>query len=278
MSLTKVPYTDNVTVIGAQNLNDIQDAILDLEDAVEELGESIPDSPSSGYEPPAGGIPRTDLASDVVASLGKADNAVQSVSGKGLSSEDYTSEEKTKLAGIESGAQVNTITGVKGNAETNYRVGNVNITKANIGLENVENKSSATIRGELTSQNVIDALGYTPSSSNSGGGTTYETMTESEAVTGTATTAKVVSAKTIMSAIESKGYTSNTGTITGITMNGVSKGTSGVVNLGTVITDISGKVDKVTGKGLSTNDYTNADKAVVDGIKNLAYLEYEVVT
>jgi hypothetical protein len=32
------------------------------------------------------------------------------------------------------------------------------------------------------------------------------------------------------------GFTSNTGTITGITMNGSSKGTSGVVNLGTVIT------------------------------------------
>ena len=34
------------------------------------------------------------------------------------------------------------------------------------------------------------------------------------------------------------GYTSNTGTITGITMNGSSKGTSGVVNLGTVVTDV----------------------------------------
>ena len=43
------------------------------------------------------------------------------------------------------------------------------------------------------------------------------------------------------------GKTSNTGTITEITMNGSSKGTSGVVNLGTVITahqDISGKADK----------------------------------
>ena len=28
--------------------------------------------------------------------------------------------------------------------------------------------------------------------------------------------------------------------------------------------DISGKVDKVSGKGLSTNDYTAADKAKVD--------------
>lgn len=45
------------------------------------------------------------------------------------------------------------------------------------------------------------------------------------------------------------GYTSNIGTITGITMNGSSKGTSGVVDLGTVITahqDISGKQDKIT--------------------------------
>jgi len=41
------------------------------------------------------------------------------------------------------------------------------------------------------------------------------------------------------------GYTTNTGTITGITMNGVSKGTSGVVDLGTVITDISGKQDVI---------------------------------
>lgn len=35
-------------------------------------------------------------------------------------------------------------------------------------------------------------------------------------------------------------------------------------NLSTILT---GKVDKVTGKGLSTNDYTNADKAKLDGIE-----------
>lgn len=36
--------------------------------------------------------------------------------------------------------------------------------------------------------------------------------------------------------VKAQGYTSNAGTITGITMNGSSKGTSGVVNLGTVAT------------------------------------------
>ena len=39
-------------------------------------------------------------------------------------------------------------------------------SKEEIGLGNVENKSSQTIRGELTSDNVIKALGYTPPKEN----------------------------------------------------------------------------------------------------------------
>lgn len=50
-----------------------------------------------------------------------------------------SSGDKVKLDGIESGAQKNTVTGVKGDNEATYRVGNVNITKANIGLSNVDN-------------------------------------------------------------------------------------------------------------------------------------------
>lgn len=185
---------------------------------------------------------------------------VDKVKGKGLSANDFTTELKNKLNGIEAGAQVNTVTGIKGNAESTYRKGDVNltpanigavassngdasntkvtftqstsrvnltsgdtlktafgklskwfvdlkavafsgsyndlsnkpttlknpksltiqqnggnqteydgstaltvnITKAGIGLGNVENKSSATIRSELTSSNVTTALGYTP--------------------------------------------------------------------------------------------------------------------
>ena len=82
--------------------------------------------------------------------------------GYDLSKNDFTDALKNKLDGIEAGAQVNTVTGVKGNSETDYRTGNINITKANIGLGNVENKSSATIRSEITSKNVTDGLGFTP--------------------------------------------------------------------------------------------------------------------
>lgn len=35
-------------------------------------------------------------------------------------------------------------------------------TKADLGLGSVENKSSATIRGEITSSNVVSALGFPP--------------------------------------------------------------------------------------------------------------------
>ena len=78
---------------------------------------------------------------DVLAGFVDLSGYVEKEAGKGLSTEDYTSEEKTKLAGIAAGAQVNTLTGVKGDSETDYRTGDVNITKANIGLGNADNTS-----------------------------------------------------------------------------------------------------------------------------------------
>lgn len=55
---------------------------------------------------------------------------------------------------------------VKGEAELTYRDGNVNITKANLGIGNVENKSSEMIRNELTYSNVTNALGFAPTNPN----------------------------------------------------------------------------------------------------------------
>lgn len=45
-------------------------------------------------------------------------NKVDKVSGKGLSTNDYTTPEKTKLAGIEAGAEVNAINGISVNGAT----------------------------------------------------------------------------------------------------------------------------------------------------------------
>lgn len=70
---------------------------------------------------------------------GKAGTSVATQSANGLMSTD----DKKKLDGIDTGAQKNTITGVKGSSESTYRTGNVSISPANIGLGNVNNTSDA---------------------------------------------------------------------------------------------------------------------------------------
>lgn len=113
-------------------------------------------------------------------------NKVDKVSGKCLSTNDYTTAEKNKLEGIAAGAEVNiqpdwNVTDTTNDAfiknkPTSMPASDVfdwakadtkpTYTKSEIGLENVENKSSATIRSELTKENVTNALGYTPPTTN----------------------------------------------------------------------------------------------------------------
>ena len=84
-----------------------------------------------------------------------ASSATATTSANGMMS----STDKTKLDGVETGAQVNSVTGVKGNAEGSnaWRTGNVNITAANVG-------ALSTTGGTLT-----DNLGI----KKSGGGGLY---------------------------------------------------------------------------------------------------------
>lgn len=50
------------------------------------------------------------------------------------------------------------------------------VTKSDVGLSNVENKSAATILSEMTSKNVTDALGYTPTESPTTNGTAGQVL------------------------------------------------------------------------------------------------------
>ena len=63
------------------------------------------------------------------------DNKVDKVAGKGLSTNDFTNDFKTKLEGIEAGAEVNTVNSVAG------KTGNVTLDKSDVGLGNVDNTS-----------------------------------------------------------------------------------------------------------------------------------------
>ena len=88
----------------------------------------------------AGTYPNPGFAADM-ATQAELDTSlglkVDKVAGKGLSTEDYTTAEKSKLAGIAAGAQVNTVISVAG------KTGAVTLEKADVGLSNVDNTADA---------------------------------------------------------------------------------------------------------------------------------------
>lgn len=99
------------------------------------------DTPTSGSNNPvkSGGI---------YTSLG---NKVDKEDGKGLSANDFTDTLKDKLDGIESGAQVNSVTSVAG------RTGDVTLAKADVGLGNVDNTSDANKPVSNATQTALNA-------------------------------------------------------------------------------------------------------------------------
>jgi hypothetical protein len=116
-----------------------------------------------------------------------ADNAQPKESGKGLSSNDYTNTEKSKLTGIASSATnndtnaqlrarsshtgtqaVSTITGLADAATTTVSTIRAGTTKANVGLSDVDNYSRAhydgrylAINGKAADSNELDGLNST---------------------------------------------------------------------------------------------------------------------
>lgn len=78
--------------------------------------------------------------------------SVATTSAPGLMS----AADKAKLSGIETGAQVNTVTGVKGSNEAEYRTGNISITKDNVGLGNVNNTADTDKPISTAAQTALD--------------------------------------------------------------------------------------------------------------------------
>lgn len=144
----------------------------------------------------------------------------------------------TRIGGGGSGGAV---TGVKGHEEDYYRVGDVDITKENIGLGNVDNKSATTLKNEImTAANVKNVLGCQD------GGTKYLKEDGSWDIPA--------------------GGGGGGGSVT---PSDADPQEDGVASAGSSTLYSRGdhrhphdstKVDKVQGKGLSTNDYTTEDK------------------
>lgn len=155
--------------------------------------------------------------------------AVQPETGKGLSTNDYTDEEKTKLAGIADGAEVGTVTSVAIANASGLAVTGSPITSS--GTIYIGHSHSISSDDRLTIKKfTYDYNGHIASSSELSSAESNVLASGIDAVKVT----QIETNKNDISALE---------------------------------TALNGKVDEVSGKGLSTNDYTTGEKEKLAGIE-----------
>ena len=167
----------------------------------------------------AGGTVATQI--DIVQD-GFLDWKVDKVEGKGLSTEDFTTALKTKLEGLNN-YDATTIESAVSKLREDFNT----LDELNAVLVDTGDAAFDPIFNDYVTSSDLSKVAISGS---------YNDLLDKPTISSTVTE----------STVSGWGFTKNTGTITGIKMNGASKGTSGVVDLGTVITahqDISGKLD-----------------------------------
>lgn len=160
--------------------------------------------------------------------------------GKGLSTNDFTDALKTKLEGVETGAQVNVLEGVQVNG-TDLTITN---KKVNVDLSNYATK--ADIASVYKFKGSVSTYADLPSTGQEVGDT-YNIET--------------ADATHDIKAGDNVAWDGTKWDILAGTVDLSAYATTEAMN-----TALAGKVDKVEGKGLSTNDFTDADKTKLDGI------------
>ena len=309
----KIPVSSGISEPEVVTTGDLKDYINDgMQEEISDLS-TIRSGASAGataYQKPSSGIPSTDLASAVQASLGKADTALQSFTetdptvpswAKQSSKPSYAVGE---ISGAQetlvSGTNIKTINGnsVLGSGNISIQGGDTNVIESisfNGSSVPVDgNKNAAiTYTAPVISVNgntgavVISVPTKVSDLTNDAGYITSYTETDpvfSASAAHSITSADIaawngksdfsgsyndltdkptIPPAVTESTVSGWGFTKNAGTITGVTMNGASKGTSGVVDLGTVITahqDISGKANTADLATVATSgSYTDLD-------------------
>lgn len=173
------------------------------------------------------------------------ESKVDKETGKGLSSNDYTTDEKNKLAGIESGANKTVVDSALNSTSENPVQNKVVDAKFTTVQSDIDSKvpSSRTVNGKaLTSDITLSAsdVGALPDT------------TVIPSIDGLATETYVNNK--VSGLVDSAPETLNT-------LNELAAALGDDPNFATTVaTQIGTKVDKVDGKGLSTNDYTTTEK------------------
>lgn len=217
-------------------------------------------------------VEKSDVASDIQASLNKADTAIQSL--EGLATEDYVDNSIGALGGLAGKSTVE-----KSDLSTDVQE---SLNKADSALQSFTETdptvpawakadakptytasevgavpTSRTVNGKALSANITlsaSDVGALPNStdipdslSDLASDTTHRTVTDIEKSTWNA-------------------KSNFSGSYNDLTNKPTIPSIAGLATETYVDTKVSGKVDKVDGKGLSTNDYTTADKNKLSGI------------
>lgn len=177
-------------------------------------------------------------------------NKVDKVDGKGLSKNDFTDAYKSKLDGIAAGATAVTVDSALSNSSTNP-VQNKIINSALAGkVDKVQGKG-------LSSNDYSDA-DYNKLA-NIAAGAEVNAVTDVQIAGTSILSSKVANIPDATTSV--KGVT--------VVNSSITQGSTNPVQGGAIYTALGGKVDKVDGKGLSTNDFTDAYKSAVDGIHSI---------
>lgn len=177
---------------------------------------------------------------------------VDKVTGKGLSTNDYTTTEKNKLSGIASGAQVNVIEGVSVNGTDltlTDKVADITVPTKTSDLTNDS--------GYITSSSLPGATSTTPKMDGTAKVGTETTFARGDHVH-PSDTSRVPTTRTVAGHALSADVTLAKGDVGLGNVDNTSDANKPVSTAQQ--TALDGKVDKVSGKGLSTNDYTTAEK------------------
>ena len=201
-AMTTMPTTETVEGLISAAIDDLIDGAPATYDTLKEISEWI-------------ATHQSEYAALIAAIAGKVDK----VEGKGLSTEDYTTAEKTKLSGIEANANNYTLPAATTSALGGVKVGSNLAVDANGVISGDYSAATTSANGLMSSTDKAKLDGI----------------------------AEGATAVTVDSAISSTS-------------------TNPVENQA-IYTALSGKVDTETGKGLSSNDYTDAEKTKLAGIE-----------
>ena len=247
---------------------DLPTKLTEMEDAIEDAAEG------GGYTPPVGGIPKTDLASGVQASLNKADTALQQSDLSGYATQDDVDD---AISGLVNGAPaaLDTLKELADALGDNDDAVSALTNQLANKVDKVSGKGLST--EDYTTAEKSKLAGIEA-------GAQANVKADWNAESGDAQILnKPTIPKKVSDLTNDAGYTTNTGTVTGISVNGgmAQQPTNGVVNL-TVATggdnDIVGISDGTAGDGAVIFTKRNGDTITLNlNHVHPQYLKYELL-